>query len=171
MRNAKGLLAVFDHSDSLIDAARRVKRLHIRKVRAYTPFAVHGLDEALGLRRSWIPYVTLFMALAGAAFGFGFQSWTMSVAWPVNVGGKPMIAWPSFIPVTFETMILFSGVTTALIMLAMCWPFDFWRPSWDPRLSDDRFGLFIDESDAHYRVSELETIFKECDAKDIKTIH
>ena len=170
MHKAQGTLAIFEHPEDLITATKKVRGLRIKKIDAFTPFAVHGLDEAMNLKRSWIPYATLVVALTGACLGFLFQAWALSVSWPVNVGGKPAVSWPAFIPVTFELTILTSGVATAFILLAMCWPFDFLRPALDPRLSDDRFGLFVDKSDPKFDESTLKAIFKECNVEEIKII-
>ena len=101
MRKQKGILAIFEDPDSLKDAASKVHRMQIKKFDAYTPFAIHGLEKAMGLKRSWIPWATLFLGLVGWCLGFYFQVWTMAIDWPVNVGGKPYISLPAYIPLTF----------------------------------------------------------------------
>ncbi|MBI4126834.1 MAG: DUF3341 domain-containing protein [Deltaproteobacteria bacterium] len=172
MRNARGLLAVFEHPDDLIATARKIHGLRITKCDAYTPFAVHGLDQAMGIKRSWIPWATLIIAVSGWGLGFLFQIWTHNSGWPVNVGGKPkgMLGWPAFIPISFEAMVLLAGVSTALILLGMCWPFDFWRRHYDPRLTDDRFGFFVASDDPHFNETALRNIFKEHHAEDVRQI-
>ncbi|MBI4211237.1 MAG: DUF3341 domain-containing protein [Deltaproteobacteria bacterium] len=170
MRNDKGLLALFEHPDDLISAVKKIRSHHFTKFDAYTPFAVHGLDHAMGLKRSWVPYVTIAIALMGAGLGFLFQAWALSTSWPVNVGGKPMVGWPAFIPVTFELTILTSGVSTSLLLFGLCWPFDFRKPSLDPRLTNDRFGLFIEERDAKFDEELLTKLLKETHAEEIKKI-
>lgn len=74
-----------------------------------TPFPVHGLDKILGLRRSWIPRVGFIAGAIGAASGFYFQTWIFTRDYPVQIGGKPYFAVPSFIPVTFELTVLFAA--------------------------------------------------------------
>ena len=165
-----GLLAIFNHPDDLMAAGEKLKNLKVKKMDAYSPFPVHGLERKMGIKKSFIPYVTLCMALFGAAAGFLFQAWAMSIDWPVNVGGKPPVAWPSFIPVTFETTILFSGVTTAVLIFVITFLFDFGKPVLDTRFSEDRFGILVDETDPHYNKSQFETLLKECNAEEIKYI-
>lgn len=164
------MLAIFEHPDDLVAAAKKIHHKGITKTDAFTPFPIHGLDEALGLKRSWIPWVTLAIGVGGAAFGFLFQAWALSIDWPVNIGGKPPIAWPSFIPVTFEVMVLTSGIMTTLTLFALCWPFRVLTPSLDRRLTDDRFGLFVDSSDEKFNETELNTIFQECHVQETKHI-
>ena len=170
MRKQKGILAIFEDPDSLKDAASKVHRMQIKKFDAYTPFAIHGLEKAMGLKRSWIPWATLFLGLVGWCLGFYFQVWTMAIDWPVNVGGKPYIAWPAYIPITFESMVLIGGVSTVLILFAVCKLPNWFRPVLDKQLTNDRFGLFISEDDPNFSVTVLNRILKESGAEEIKEI-
>ncbi|MBI2339618.1 MAG: DUF3341 domain-containing protein [Deltaproteobacteria bacterium] len=166
----KGLLAIFDHPDGLLSAVKKVRHLGVKKLDAFTPYAVHGLEQAVGLKRSWIPYATLGLGLTGWCLGFLFQAWTSAVDWPLNVGGKPLISWPAFIPITFESMVLIGGVLTTLILFAACRLPNMSRAALDPRLTDDRFGLFVDETDPCFDEAILRRLLKECHVEEIKNI-
>lgn len=171
MHNSRGLLAIFDHPDDLLEAAQKVRLLRVKRMDAFTPFAVHGLDEAMGIERSWIPYVTLGVGLAGWCGGFLLQAWAMSMAFPVNIGGKPPVGWPGFIPISFETMVLSAGVVTSLIMLGMIFGSSkIFESSLDPRLTDDRFGFFVARDDVKFDEAALRKIFKECYAEEIRVV-
>ena len=170
MSNEAGLLAVFGHPDDLVHAIKKVRGLGLKMFEAYTPFPVHGLEQAMGLKRSWIPYATLVLALTGWCLGFYFQYWTMAVDWPVNVGGKPAFAWPAYIPITFESMVLVGGVLTAVILFAVCRLPNFKNRILDPRLTNDCFGLWIGKKDPRFSTMELNKIFEECDVLEVKQL-
>ena len=169
-KKEKGILAIFDHPDGLLAAVKKVRYAGIRKLDAFTPYAIHGLDTTMGLKRSWIPYATLVLALTGWCLGFLFQAWTSAIDWPLNVGGKPYVSWPAFIPITFESMVLIGGVLTTLILFIACGLPNRKLPALDPRFTDDRFGLFIDKTDPYFDETKLRHLLKECDAEEIKNV-
>ena len=91
-----------------------------KKYDAYTPYPVHGLDDAMGLKRSWIPYATFFAGITGAISAAALEIWTSAVDWPINIGGKPMVSFPAFIPIIFELTVLFGGLTTMGALFYAC---------------------------------------------------
>jgi len=115
----RGILALYEDPDALLRAATVAREHGFAGVDAYTPYAVHGLSEALGIRKSWVPFVTLVMGLSGAALGLTFEIWASSIDWPINVGGKPFVSLPAFIPITFETTVLGAALATVFGMLAL----------------------------------------------------
>ena len=145
-RPLRGLLALYDNPDSLIQAAARAREHGFEGLDAFTPYPVHGLSEALGIRKSWVPYVTLVMGLTGAGLGLLFQIWTSAIDWPLIVGGKPMISLPAFIPVTFEAGVLIGGTMTLAALLFACGLPNFKAPVLDRSTTNDRFALFIPET-------------------------
>lgn len=114
-----GLLAEFDSARHLVVAAERTHAAGYRKVDAYSPFPIEELAEALGHHHSPVPLLVLGGGLAGAAAGIGLQYFVSVVAYPLNIGGKPLWSWPAFIPVTFETTILFAAFAAVFGMLAV----------------------------------------------------
>src|SRR5438045_2062386 len=114
-----GVVAEFDNPEDVVVAAHRVREEGYRNVDAYSPFPVHGLAEATGWRDNRLPWMIFFGGLTGCAGGFGLQWWINAAAYPMNVGGRPYVAWPSFIPVTFECTILFAVLTAFLGTLAL----------------------------------------------------
>ncbi len=139
-----GVLGIFRTPETLLEAVREARELGYRGLDAVTPYPVHGLPEALGLKVSWMPRVTKTFFFVGAGLGFYFEYWTMAVTWPINVAGKPYFSIPAFMPVTFESGILITGVLTFLALFAA----DRLRPgpgfkALDPRLTNDRFALLI----------------------------
>jgi hypothetical protein len=105
----KYISAYFEDEEDLLSGIKQLKENDVDVLDAFTPFPVHGLDKVLGLRRSWLPRVGFIGGTIGALFGFFFQKWVFTEGYQMNIGGKPLIAIPSFIPVTFECTILFAA--------------------------------------------------------------
>lgn len=114
-----GLIAEFSSRRQLIDAVEQARAAGYRGMEAYTPYPIEELNEALGHHHSRLPLIVLLGGVFGALAGFGLQYWTSVVAYPLNVGGRPLNSWVSFIPVTFETTILFAAFAAVLGMLAL----------------------------------------------------
>jgi len=114
-----GLMAEFDNVNDLITAARRVYGAGYRKIDAYSPFPLEELSEAIGFHKNGVALVCLIGGLLGGGGAFVLQWWINNVAYPVNIGGRPLNSWPSFIIVTFEMTILFSGLSAVFGMLAL----------------------------------------------------
>jgi hypothetical protein len=114
-----GLVAEFETPEALRDAARHVRRHGYRRVQAYTPFPVEGLAEEVGFRFNWLPVLVLFGGFGGAALGYFGQWFACVLSYPLNVGGRPLHSWPSFIPITFELGVLFASLTAFGGMLAL----------------------------------------------------
>ena len=114
-----GLLAEFDNPTDLIRAASRTREEGYRKLDAYTPFPIEGLAEALGFRRTRLPLVVLIGGIVGCVGGYFLQYYCAAVAYPINIGGRPLNSWPAFIPVTFEMTVLVAALAAVLAMLGM----------------------------------------------------
>lgn len=115
-----GLMAEFENPDVLLAAARRAYEEGYRYMDAYTPLPVEGLAEALGRRRTWVPLIVLIGGLIGCLGGFYLQYWVAVLDYPINVGGRPLNSWPSFIPVTFELTVLVAALFAVFGLLALC---------------------------------------------------
>jgi hypothetical protein len=114
-----GLMAEFDDPHQLVVAATRARERGYRRLDAYSPFPVHGLAEALGQDHTRLPLLVLLGGLAGACAGYGLAYFVSVIDYPLNVGGRPFHSWPSFIPVTFETTVLFAALSAVLGMIAL----------------------------------------------------
>jgi hypothetical protein len=114
-----GLMAEFDGSEDLLAAARRAYAEGYRRMDAYTPLPVEGLAEAIGFRRTAVPAIVLLGGLLGCSGGFYLQYWAAVTNYPINVGGRPLNSWPSFIPVTFELTVLIAALSAFFGLLAL----------------------------------------------------
>ena len=171
MSTFKGVIGIFDDPEAVIAAAKGASKQGWRKFDVFTPFPVHGLAEAMNIPRSKIPWVTFIAGLSGAAIGFLFQAWTSAIDWPINIGGKPMISWPAFIPVTFEMTILIAGLSTAAALFVTCkLPKRNDKPM-ALKLTDNEFGLFVPATEAGFNKETVMTFLKEAKANEVREIH
>jgi hypothetical protein len=163
------LLGVFDNEENLLGVTRRAREEGLKILDVFTPYAVHGLDKAMGLRASRLPWVCFAAAVGGAILKLWFEYWTATVSWPLNVGGKPWNSLPAFVPVTFEVMVLSAGLTTvfAFLVLARLRPGK--RPAKVyPGVTDDRFVLVLEESDAQFDLARVRRLFREFGAVSVE---
>lgn len=114
-----GIVAEFLEPEEVLSAASRAYAEGYRRMDAYTPFPVEGLAEAIGFRRNGVPLVALLGGIFGASLGFGMQCFSAMHDYPINVGGRPLYSWPSFIPITFELTILFAALAALFGMFAL----------------------------------------------------
>jgi hypothetical protein len=114
-----GLLAEFDTPEALIAAARSAREAGYRKMDAYTPFPIEEVSEALHFHERKLPVMVFVGGLIGCGVGFGMQYYAAVVSYPVNIGGRPLNSWPSFVPVAFELTILIAALVAVFGMLLM----------------------------------------------------
>jgi hypothetical protein len=114
-----GLVAEFDDTGQLLSAAGRVFREGYRKIDAFSPAPVHGLAEAMGQDDRRISRFVLAGGLVGATVGYSLGYWVSVIAYPLNIGGRPLHSWPSFIVPAYETTILFAALSAALSMIVL----------------------------------------------------
>jgi hypothetical protein len=151
MANAKpnrphlsGVIGFFDDENVLIEATRRVRDARYEHFDSFTPYPVHGLEAAQGLKRSPLPFVTFGAGLTGFCLAFLFQYWTSAVDWPIIVGGKPYNSWPAFVPIMFELTVLLAGLCTVGAMFIFNGLPNMKRRIFDPGLTRDRFAIVIE---------------------------
>lgn len=111
------ILGIFKDEHHLIDLALDMRKKNIPIHDIYTPFPVHGLDHAMGISRSRLPFITFIAGSLGLCLSLFFQYWVSVVDWPIIVGGKPHNSFPAFIPVSFEITILFGAFITVFAFL------------------------------------------------------
>lgn len=155
------LIGVFEAEEDVLAATRASREAGYRIVDVYAPYAVHGLDKAMGLPPTRLSLVCFLLGFLGAAVKVWFEFWTTAQDWPINVGGKPWNSLPAFVPVTFEVMVLFAGVSTVLAFLAVSrlWP---GKKSAMPvaGVTDDRFALVLEQHNAAFDIPEVIALFK-----------
>jgi Alternative complex III, ActD subunit len=114
-----GLLAEFDTPGALVHAAERAHAEGYRKMDTYTPYPLEEASEAIGFKRNYVSLITLIGGILGGLGGYSLQYWVSTIAYPINVGGKPFHSWPAFVPVTFECTVLGAALSATIGMLVM----------------------------------------------------
>jgi len=153
-----GVIAEFDNPGDLIAAARRAREAGYRKLDAYTPYPIHELTEALALPRTRLPIIVFAGGALGFAAALGMQWFAAAVHYPLNIGGRPLASWPSFVPITFELTVLFAAFAAVLGMLGLNGLPMPYHPIFNaPRFvlaSRDRFFLCIEAKDPLFDVEK-----------------
>jgi hypothetical protein len=114
-----GLMAEFDNPTALVVAIHKARAAGYRSMDAYSPFPIEEVAEALHIHDRLLPMLVFLGGLAGCVGGFALAAWTSAVDYPINVGGRPFLSWPSFLPVTFECTVLVAAATCVLGLLAL----------------------------------------------------
>ena len=157
-----GIMAEFDEPEPLIQAAHAAYEAGFRSMDAYTPFPVEGLAEAIGFKQERVALLTLLGGLSGGTLAFVMQWYSNVVDYPINVGGRPLFSWQSFIPITFELTVLGAALSAAFGMLVLNGLPKLWHPSFNSstfsRASRDRFFLCIQAKDPLFDVKKIHSL-------------
>ncbi len=161
--NLYGVMGEFAEPEQLLHAARAAYQAGYRKMDAYSPYAVEGVAEAIGFRKTRVPLVVLLGGIAGAVTAYGMQWYSAVISYPLNVGGRPLHSWPAFIPITFELTILFAAIAGLIGMLAMNGLPKPYHPVFNaPEFklaSQTRFFLCIEANDHVFNAEEVREFF------------
>lgn len=153
-KKTHGTYAEFDSVDKLLAACERVRDAGYSKTDAFTPFPVHGIDKALGIQPTRLPWIALVGGLSGATIGVVMQVWMNTYDYPYIISGKPFFSMPAFVPVSFELTILLASFGAFFGMLVLNRLPKFSNPVFtDPRFdraTDDTFFLYVDAADPRY---------------------
>lgn len=150
-----GVMAQFETEAGLIHALEKVREAGYSKLDAYTPYPSHDVIHALGAPRSKVPLIVLLGGITGALLGYGLQYWTAAIDYPMNIGGRPLNSWVSFIVVTFELTILMAALSGVIGMFALNGLPQPYHPvfnvqSFVERGSEDRFFLLVESTDTRF---------------------
>lgn len=152
------LVCMFEREEDILGAAAASQARGLTIVDVYTPYAVHGLDQAMGLTPSRLPWLCFVLGIASGVAILLFQYWASAISWATNVGGRPWNSFPAFVPVTFEFVVLVAGVGTVIGFLAVAGLRPWRSPDTPhPRVTDDRFALVLVADDAEARTG-IETL-------------
>lgn len=165
-----GMAAIFLDEHKVLEAARKVREMGFKKFDAISPYPVHGMEEACGIKRSGIPYVTFAAGCTGLLAALALVYYTAVISWPINIGGKPMFSLPAFIPIMFELTVLFAALCSVGAMFYLCDMPKIDPPVIDKDLTCHKFAIFIPENDMGYNQDRIEKLFKELGANEVKKV-
>jgi Protein of unknown function (DUF3341) len=166
----KYLVGVYDDDEALLNAVRSVRSSGVNVHEVYTPFAIHGMDDAIGYKRSRLDIAAFMFGLTGTIFAITMMSLMMGFDWPMNIGGKPFIAAPDFIPVSFELTVLFAalGMVFTFFIVSGLGP-GAKKLVLDPRFSDDKFILAVDLSKNALSAEQISELMRTTGASEVNT--
>ena len=169
-----GVLAEFETPELLIEACERAYASGYRRMDAYTPMPVEGVAEAIGFKKNYVSLAVLIGGSCGALGGWTLLQWISQIAYAHNVGGRPLNSWPSFIPITFECMILLSAITSLLCVLLMNGLPQHYHPVFNvpnfARASVDSFFLCIESSDPQFRTEETLQFLRDIGGSEVAVV-
>lgn len=144
-RDKNFILGVYDDEDVLLDAVSKVRESGVKIHEVYSPFPVHGLDDALGYKRSKLPIAAFLFGLLGTTLALTMQFYMMKIDWPMIIGGKDYAAFPDFIPVTFELTVLLAAFGMVGVFMVSSDLKPWAQPRiFDVRITDDKHVMAID---------------------------
>lgn len=161
-------IGIFEDEDVLLQAVENIRAAGVKIYDVFSPFPIHGVDDALGISRSRLPIAAFFFGCTGLAFALWMQIYMLGFDWPMIIGGKPNIALPSFIPVTFELTVLFTafGMMITFFIISGLYP----KPKvnvLDVRATDDKFVLAIELDEASSQLSRLTQLLRDNGASEV----
>lgn len=167
-RNKNFLVGVFDDEDVVIKAASSVRKSGVKIHEVFTPFPVHGLDEALGYKRTRLPIAAFLFGMTGTSLALLMQFWMLGVDWPMIIGGKNFASLPPFVPVTFELTVLLSalGMVGTFMIVSDMKPYK--KPRvFDLRSTDNMHIMAIDLADNAKSKEEIANILRGSGALEV----
>jgi hypothetical protein len=165
-----GVVGVFDTPIGILHACEELRDAGWKKIDALTPFPVHGLERAIGIRPTLMPWISL----GGAAFGlFGMFALAAYVSfdYPLNISGKPIFSWQAYVPLFFELMVLFCSFATFFGVWGLCRLPTFFHPVMThpmfPSATDDKFLIVVEAADPLYDATKVKALLEKLGAHDV----
>ena len=159
-----GLLAEYDSPDTLLEACQKIHAAGYKKTDAFSPFPIHGMEEALGIPDSRVGKIAIFFSVTGTAIAILMQWWTGAVGYPLVIGGKPFFAFEPSIPIIFELTVLFSAFSSVAIMFFLNGMPRFNHPLFGStlmeRVGDDKFVLLVERADPKFHAEETRKLLE-----------
>ena len=169
-----GLMAEFDNPTDVLRAAERVYDEGYRDIDAYSPYPIEELSEAIGFHKNRVPLVVLIGGLLGCAGGAALCYWVSAIAYPENIGGRPLNSWPAFIPVAYECTILLASIFAVFGMILMNGLPQPYHPVFNaPRFelaSRDHFFLCIESVDPKFDLAQTRAFLGTLGAQEVTEV-
>ncbi|MCA6073635.1 DUF3341 domain-containing protein [Fulvivirga sedimenti] len=166
--NKHFVLGIYDDEDVLLKAVEKVRGAGVKIMEVYSPFPVHGLDEALGYRRTRLPIAAFMFGLLGTSLALTMQFWMMGFDWPMIIGGKNFVSLPPFIPVTFELTVLLAalGMVATFMIVSDLKPYKQPRLM-DIRITDDKHVMAVDLASNKITKDDIRRILADSGASEV----
>ena len=168
MTNKKYILGVYDDEEVLLHAIEKIRSAGTKIYTVFSPYPVHGIDDALGIERSRLPIAAFIYGLTGLSFALWMQIYMLGFDWPMIIGGKPHIGLPAFIPVSFEMTVFFTAHGLVLTFLIVCGLYPKMKvPVFDLRSTDDKFIMAIEVKEGVTDIQHVNTLLRDNGAIEV----
>jgi hypothetical protein len=169
-----GVVGLFDEPDALLRAAELVRDAGYLQWDCHSPYPIHGLDRAMGLRPSGLGKLTITAGLVGAGSALLMQWWMSAVDYPVRIGGKALASWPAFVPVTFELFVLFAALATMGGLLVLCRLGRWHSPLHDSgvmaEVTASRMAVVLSASDPSFSHAQARRLLEQAGSNDVRDL-
>lgn len=169
-----GVLGNFTDPNAIMSAATKTNQAGFTKFDCFTPYPLHGLDRAMGVKRTILPYISFVGAVCGTATAIGLQAWTGAVDYKLNIGGKQLFAFQFSIPIDFELTVL-CAISTVVGLFALMklptWWHAFQHDEGFKKATDDEFVLGIYADDARFNEASVVSFMKSLGANDVRVVY
>jgi len=170
-----GVVGIYSDTNALMHGAETVRDAGYKKWDCHTPFPVHGLDGAMGLKDTPLAYIVLTIGFIGLAFSIFLQGYTNAIDYKVIYGGKPFFAWPAFVPVCFELFVLFTAIAISGSLLFLCKLLKWHHPLHDSdimkEVTCDKFAVVLQSDDALFSEEKATKLLEKGGCKDIRPLY
>jgi len=174
IKSIYGVMAEFDNPTALVKAARAAREKGYRKLDAYSPFPIEELSDALDLHKNRLPLIVLAGGIVGGLAGYLMQYYVTVWDFPINIGGRPLHSWPSYIVITFELTILLAAISAVMGLLALCGLPTLYHPTFNvPRFalaSRNRFFLCIEAKDPLFDTRATSEFLETLQPKEVSEV-
>ena len=170
------ITALFDTPDEIVHAAHETAGAGYTRYDVNTPYPVHGMDKAMGLKQSRLGVFALVFGLLGAMSSVLFMTWVTLIDYPLVIGGKPFWSWPAFVPIAFEITVLLASVLSVVTMIVVYFKFpNYSHPLHDTpymkKVSSDKFGICIQADDPTFNQEAVQELLKRVGGKEIAPVY
>ncbi|GAB4419357.1 MAG: DUF3341 domain-containing protein [Bacteroidia bacterium] len=168
MENKRFLLGKFWNPEHVMEALKHFKDQQIPVYDVFSPFPIHGIEPYLNIKRTRLTVAAFIYGCLGAASALLLMGLIYGVIWPMNIGGKPSLAWPDFVPITFELTVLFAahGMVITFFIVGTYWPGKK-AVLMDDRQTDDVFVIAFDQKKIAGKEEEIRRVLSEAEAYEI----
>ena len=169
-----GMIARFENSGELLEAAKKARETGYTKYDCHSPFPIHGMDKAMGLKRSGVGWLVGVAAIIGTSGALLLQWWTSAINYPLVISGKPFFSYQAFVPVTFALGVLLSAFTALIAMLIINGLPRFFHPIFYSdtfeRFSTDGFFMSVDSEEPRFDPEKTAEFLRSLGGKDIELL-
>jgi hypothetical protein len=169
-----GVVGLYDEPHALLRAARQVREAGYTRWDCHTPFPVHGLDRAMGLKASPVPVMALTAGAVGLVVAFALTGGLNALHYPIRIAGKPMLSWQAFVPVYFEVFVLFAALTIMGALFVFCRLGRWHSPLHDTGVmkdvTSDRFAIVLELADPAYSADGAKALLEATGCTDVRPL-